>query len=144
MPILETIQEFITASRDPVVIEPGDDPIALAPDSFLLTARGATVTLECWNQTRNLVRRIRSIREQRRGRLELEVERFGSATGTLTLADLSDAANRGSGRRGARLKYRERFRRSLRRQFPDWRIVELTTEPDLHHSLSQLSAGVPA
>jgi hypothetical protein len=134
--ISDTVEQFIKVSREPVAIEPGDDPIALRPDSFVLTSRGATVTIECWNQARNLVRRIRSIREQRRGRLELEVERFGAATGTLTIADLGDPSNHDAGRRGSRLKYRERFRRSLRRQFPEWRIIELSTEPDLHHSLS--------
>ena len=36
----------------------------------------------------------------------------------------------------ARLKYRERFRMSLRRQYSGWKLVELSTEPDLHHSLS--------
>ncbi len=136
MSVIEIIEKFVKASRQPVVIEPGDDPIAVTPDSFVLTPRGATVTLECWNQTRNLVRRIRSVRQEKRGRLELEVERFGSTTGTLTLVDLSDPGNRNEGRRGSRLKYRERFRRSLRRQFPDWRIAELSTEPDLQHSLS--------
>jgi hypothetical protein len=134
--LIETIQKFVKSSREPVAIEPGDDPIALTPDSFMLTMRGASVTLECWNQTRNLVRRIRSIRQERRGRLELEVERFGASTGTLMLVDLNDPGNRDASRRGSRLKYRERFRRSLRRQFSDWRIVELTTEPDLQHSLS--------
>ncbi len=136
MSVIETIEKFVKTSRLPVMIEPGDDPIAIVPEAFSLTARGSTVTIECWNQTHNLVRHIRSIKEERRGRLELEVERFGASTGTLTLADLSDPGNRYAGRRGSRLKYRERFRRSLRRQFPGWRIAELTTEPDLQHSLS--------
>jgi len=119
-----------------VAIDPGEDPIELAPGSYVVTPRGEAAVIECWNESRNLVRRVRSIRAARRGRLELDFERFGGATGTLLLADLADAANREAGRRGNRMKYRERFRRSLRRQFPDWRIVELTTEPDLHHSLS--------
>lgn len=134
--IFEIIQAFLKASRQPVAIEPGDDPIELEQGSFVLTPRGAAVVIECWNQSRNLVRRIRSIREQRRGRLQLEIERFGGAAGTLLLADLADPANRDAGRRGSRLKYRERFRRSLRRQFPGWQIAELSAEPDLHHSLS--------
>src|SRR5262249_22996523 len=73
---------------------------------------------------------------ERRGKLELEIEHFGGKTGSLILIDLAHPANRDAGRRGARLKYRERFRRSLRRQFGEWRLAELSTEPDLHHSLS--------
>lgn len=134
--LLETIRRFIELSRDPVAIDPGDDPIPIRPDSFVLTDRGSSVTLECWSATRNLVRRVRSVKNERRGRLELEIERFPHAVGTLTLADLADPANRDTGRRGSRLKYRERFRRSLQRQFPHWRIAELSTDPDLHHTLS--------
>ena len=105
-------------------MDPGEDPMPIAAESFALKPRGEIVTLECWTQTKNLVRRVRGIQLERRGRLELEVERFGGIAGTLTLIDLADPSNRDADRLGARLKYRERFRRSLRRQFPDWRIVE--------------------
>ena len=117
-------------------MEPGEDPLAIAPDTFALNCRGDAVTLECWSQTRNLVRRVRGLHLERRGRLDLEVERFGARTGTIALVDLDHPANRDAGRRGTRLKYRERFRRSLRRQFPEWRLAELSTDPDLSHSLS--------
>jgi len=94
------------------------------------------VTIECWNDTKNLVRRIRGIRTERRGRLEIEIERFGALAGTLTLLDLADPSNRDADRRGARLKYRERFRSSLQRQFAGYRLAELSTEQDLQHTLS--------
>ena len=117
-------------------MEPGDDPIPLASDTFALTERGASVTIECWSVARNLSRRVSGVRLERPGRLELEVEHFGGRTGALTLVDLDRTSNRDAHRRGARLKYRERFRQSLHRQFPDWRVAELSTEADLHHSLS--------
>jgi hypothetical protein len=133
------IQQFLNKSRQPVILEPGCDPIALAEGNFQLTCRGdavtgEAVTLEAWNESHNLVRRIRAIVAEHRGRLELEVACFGGRSGFLTLLDLAHPANRETGRHGARLKYRERFRRSLLRQFSDWRLVELSTEPDLHHS----------
>jgi len=130
------IERFVQASRQPVLFEPGDDPLAVTSTNFSLTARGSIVTIECWNDTKNLVRRVRGIRSERRGRLEIEIERFGALAGTLTLIDLADPSNREADRRGARLKYRERFRRSLQRQFSGYRIVELSTEQDLQHSLS--------
>jgi hypothetical protein len=83
-----------------------------------------------------LVRRIRAIGKVRRGFLELEVERFGGLTGSLLLIDLAQASNAPTARYGARLKYREQFRMSLRRQYSGWKLAELSTEPDLHHSLS--------
>lgn len=118
------------------MFEPGDDPLPAGPANFSLTVRGNIVTIECWNDTKNLVRRVRGIRSERRGRLEIEIERFGALAGTLTLLDLADPSNREADRRGARLKYRERFRRSLQRQFTGYRVAELSTEQDLQHSLS--------
>ena len=134
--ISEAIHRFLESSRQPLLMEAGDDPLIIGPECFAVSARGETVIIECWSATRNLVRRVRAIHLERRGRLELEVERFGNLAGTVALVDLAEPSNRDAGRRGARLKYRERFRRSLRRQFPGWRIAEISTEPDLHHSLS--------
>ncbi|MEQ1885048.1 MAG: hypothetical protein ABL967_08300 [Bryobacteraceae bacterium] len=130
------IERFLKSASKPVLIEPGDDPLPIAADSFALTSRGSALTIECWSETRNLVRRVVRIKLEKHGRLELEVERFGGRTGQLTLIDLDRASNQEAARRGARLKYRERFRQSLHRQFPDWRIVEVSTEPDLEHTLS--------
>jgi hypothetical protein len=132
----DAVEQFLASSRQPVLIEAGEDPLPVTRETFAINARGGFVVIECWNATRNLVRRVRGIAAARRGMLELEIERFGSRTGKLALIDLADPSNRDAGRRGARLKYRERFRRSLRRQFPDWRIAELSVEADLHHSLS--------
>lgn len=130
------MERFVQKSRQPVLFEAGDDPLAVTAETFSLTARGSIVTVECWNNTKNLVRRIRGIRSERRGRLEVEIERFGGLAGTLTFLDLADPSNRDADRRGARLKYRERFRSSLQRQFSGYRIAELSTEQDLHHTLS--------
>ncbi len=135
-PVRLAIERFLATAKRPVLIEPGDDPLAVTSNTFNLSERGGTLTLECWNDTRNLVRRVVDVRLERAGRLELHVERFGGRAGGLTLVDLDRAAHRDAARRGTRLKYRERFRRSLHRQFPDWRIAELSTEQDLQHSLS--------
>lgn len=130
------IQRFLKSSRLPVLLEAGDDPLPVTPENFSLTAHGSFLTIHCWSETRNLVRRVRGIHGERRGRLELDIERFGALTGTLTLLDLAEPSNRDADRRGARLKYRERFRSSLQRQFPGYRIAELSTEQDLQHTLS--------
>ncbi len=130
------IERFLASAQQPVLLEPGDDPLPVSPTNFSVTARGNIVTVECWSNTKNLVRRIRGIRNERRGRLELEIERFGALAGTLTLLDLAEPSNRDADRRGSRLKYRERFRSSLQRQFTGYRIAELSTEQDLHNTLS--------
>jgi hypothetical protein len=130
------IERFLKASKKPVLIEPGEDPFALASDTFKVSQRASSVTIECWDEKRTLVRRVASVRLERPGRLELHVEHFGGRAGALTLIDLDRETHRDAARKGARLKYRERFRQSLHRQFPDWRVVELSTEQDLHNSFS--------
>jgi hypothetical protein len=130
------IERFLNSSRKPALIEPGDDPLPLTRGRYAITERSSFVSIECWDETRNLVRRVTGVRLERPGRLELDVEHFGGRQGRATLVDLDSSRHREAALRGTRLKFRERFRQSLHRQFPDWRIVELSTEPDLHNTLS--------
>jgi hypothetical protein len=131
-----SIREFLASSEEPVLIEPGADPVQLAEHNFIVELRGGRLTLQAWDESQNIVRRVAGIANSRPGRLELAVERFGKRTGTLLLMDRRAARNHDGDRRASRLTYRESFRRALKRQFPDWRLSDLTTEPDLHHSLS--------
>jgi hypothetical protein len=94
------------------------------------------LTLQAWNKDRNVVRKVTGVSEERAGRLDLLVERFGKRTGTLQLLDLARPQTQAASKRGARLHYRETFGRSLSRQFPGWTISDLSTEQDLQHSLS--------
>ena len=130
------IERFLKASTKPVLIDPGEDPLPIATGMFAVTERPSSVTIECWDEKRNLSRRVTSVKLEKPGRLDLEVEHFGGRTGVLTLVDLNRTTPAIAARKGARLKYRERFRQSLHRQFPGWRVAELSTEQDLHHSLS--------
>jgi hypothetical protein len=134
--IAAAIERFLAQAKEPLVLEPGEDPIPIRRETFQVGSRAGWVTLECWTATQNLVRRLRGVREERRGRLELETEHFGGRKGSLLLFDAAHPANRGAERHGGRLKYREQFRLALRRQFPDWKIAALSTEADLEHSLS--------
>jgi hypothetical protein len=68
--------------------------------------------------------------------MELATERFGKRAGSMLLMDRRVAGNADGALRAARLGFREHFRRALRRQFPDWRVAEVSTERDLEHSLS--------
>jgi hypothetical protein len=66
----------------------------------------------------------------------LRIERFAKRSGTLALVDLARPAGQTAALHSDRLEFREQFRRFLRRQFPLYKVAELTTEPDLEHSLS--------
>ncbi|MGH9666517.1 MAG: hypothetical protein ACRD9L_18985, partial [Bryobacteraceae bacterium] len=90
---LLAIERFLKASRQPVLFEPGEESVALNAGSYALTVRGGALTLEAWSDKRNLVRRVTGVRQERRGRLELTVERFGKRSGTLLLVDAAAPRN---------------------------------------------------
>jgi hypothetical protein len=128
------IERFLAAANDAQFLEPGEDPVPIRDGQHALETRSGYLTLEVWTETRNYARRITGIAAESRGRLDLPIERFAKRPGVISLVDASAAAE--LTKRTARLTYREVFRRSLLRQFPGWRIAELTTEADLEHSLS--------
>src|SRR5260370_15284854 len=124
---------------------PAHNPIRRAPQkgwrpvkggNFPIGPGGARLTIQAWSDTRNLSRRITSLGEQRRGRLELVVEHFARSVGRMFLIDMAQPDSRETSRRGGRLVFRERFRRFLTRQFPAWKLAEISAEQDLQHSLS--------
>jgi len=134
--IRETIERFLAASLEPVLSEPGEELIRISADNFALEGCPGSLRLQAWSERRNLVRRVTGIAQHSRGKLVLSTERFGKRPGTLALVDLGRPAGQDATLRSERLEFREQFRRFLRRQFPLFRIAELSTEADLEHSLS--------
>ncbi len=134
--VAEIVGRFLAGCADPALLEPGEEPLAIAIDNFEITPRKGGFQLQAWDQRRNIVRRVEAIHSQAHGRLALRVERFPRRTEVLSLVDRAVASNQGLDLRGIRLEFRERFRRFLRREFSAWRIAELTTETDFEHSLS--------
>jgi hypothetical protein len=134
--IQQAIERFLETSQDPVISEPGEECLAIGPENFVLEVRGACAQLQAWDQKRNLVRRVTAIERTLRGKLVLRVARFGKLSGTLELIDRRHASADSLPLRTARLGFREQFRLFLLRQFPAYKLAELTTEADLEHSLS--------
>ena len=132
----QAIETFVATAAEPAVLEPGEPMILLRKDHYALAQRGQRLTLEAWDDERNLVRRVVRIERQTRGRMTLAVEKFARREGTLDLIDRARAANFELQRKSARSIFRERMRLFLAREFAGWKIVELTCEADLEHSLS--------
>lgn len=133
--IFEATQAFLRASSRPVLVEPGEEPLPLAPDNHRLDLAQGRLLFEAWDRRRLIVRRLVGLRARSRGRLELVVERFGKRQGVMLLYD-ELRAGWSEPRRGRRLVFRERFRLSLRRSFPGWRLADLSADADLEKSLS--------
>src|SRR5258708_34679632 len=127
------IERFIASCREPVLCEPGEESVAISTDNFVLESRNEILTLQAWDDRRNLARRVTGIEQETRGRLVLRIERFGKRTGTLSLIDLRAVKNQNVSLRSGRLEFRELFRRFLRRQFPASKIAEPITVPVLEH-----------
>jgi len=134
--IREKIERFLEGCPHPVLSEPGEESLAITADNLLLESRDGSLRLQAWDEHRNLVRRITGIEQESKGKLVLRIEKFGKRPGTLSLLDPARAARENVPLRSARLEFRELFRRFLRRQYPKHKLVELTTEADLEHSLS--------
>jgi hypothetical protein len=132
----EAIQRFLAASRTPVLIEPGEDQFPLQAGSFDVSLDSGRLTIQVWDDRRNLVRKVTRVLSEQPGKLELEIARFGKKLGTLQLLDLDRPKTQIAVQKSHRLTWREQFRRHLSREFPGWRIVEISAEADLHHSLS--------
>lgn len=129
------IVRFLERGQEPVLLEPGEEEFSLRPGNYELEWRNGRLTIQVWDERRNLARRIVGVGEERAGRLELAIERFGKQPGSISLLD-GARTRPDAERRGARLVFREQFRRSLSRQFPEWKIAELSTEANLEESLS--------
>ena len=130
------VESFLKASKQPALLEPGEDMIPITGRNFEMHTRDSHLTLQAWDEHRNLVRRVAEIHEETRGRMELVVERFAGKRGALFLLDLARPASAEWSRRGTRLVFRERFRNFLSREFPAWKVTELSTAADLEHTLS--------
>ena len=132
----ELIAVFLSNAKEPVALEVGQDPIPLVSGSYVLDFTAGRLYLEAWTQDRTLSRRITGVVESKQNRLQLSIEKFGKREGLIELIDIAAPRSVNVTRKASRQTYREQFRRSLLRQFPGWRVVELSTEPDLEHSLS--------
>jgi len=128
-----TLEEFFRAGE----VEVYEDSRllgAMTGTQFELILRAGHVVLHLWSEESNLVRRIVRVAEQEQDRLVLEVQKFGR--GRPGKIELVRAAARRPARRLGREKFRAQFAQMLAEQFPDERVVSLTTAPDLEHSFS--------
>jgi hypothetical protein len=137
--IEQIIRRFLATCRQPVLLEPGEEPIPIDPDRWSIEPRADSCVLHAWSEAGNLVRRVTAIVGETRGKLDLRARRFGGTEATLALLDAARKAG-SLQRQAGPAQSRELLRRMLAREFSDWTIEHLTTSPDLEHSLSGLYA----
>jgi hypothetical protein len=129
------VEQFVAAAAQPALLDPSEEPLHLIPEQWSIGEWNNRLVLQAWNSERNLVRKVLGVKKQTRGRLCLISERFPKLEAELQIVDLAAPLGVELERRGTRVAFRERLRLILLREFPDWRIGELTTEINLEHSL---------
>ncbi len=130
------VERFIAAAAQPAVLDPGEEPLALTGNNWEISEWNGRLTLQAWDTRRNLVRKIVSLKDQRRDHISLVTERFPRTVGELRIADLAAPSGVEVRRKSTRVAFRDRFRLMLAREFPDWRTADVSSDPNLEQSLS--------
>lgn len=134
--VASRLEAFLLAAEQPAILHPGDTPIPLRAECYAITVQPGAVRIEAWDESRTLTRKVVAVEAESRGRLILRFEQFGGGTGLLEIVDLAAPRAAPALLSARRHLLRERLRRWLGRQFPGWRIEELTDGADLENSLS--------
>src|SRR5215472_3820572 len=132
----QILATFIPGAAQPALLDPGEEPLRLIPDHWEISEWNGRIAFQAWDDRRNLVCRIAGVKDQRRGRLALFTERFPKTQGEIQIADLAAPEGMEIEKRATRAAFRERFRFMLAREFSEWKLEDLSSEPDLEHSLS--------
>lgn len=132
----DAVQRFVAGAGQPAVLDPGEEPLRLIEDHWGISEWNGRLVLQAWDERRNLSRKIVGLREQARDRLSLITERFPKAEGELKIADLASPHGVELERRASKSAFRDRFSLMLRREFAEWRLEEVSAEPNLEQSLS--------
>ncbi len=130
------VERFVAGAGLPALLHPGEEPLRLVSEQWSLAEWNGRVVLQAWDSSRNLSCKITGVKDERHDRLSLFTERFPKTQGELQIADLAAPEGHELERRSSRTAFRERFRFMLVREFPEWRVEEVSADPNLEASLS--------
>jgi hypothetical protein len=132
------VETFLSRCRRPAALEYGENPLPLTPGCYALEIRSGRLSIEIWDETRSVSRRLMALERAATGVLDCSVQKFGGKPGRLTFLDLDRPQTAHRSLRGARQNFAEQFRRMLLRQFPGWEIPVLSSAQDLRRSFSSV------
>jgi hypothetical protein len=137
--LTRTLEEFLAASRDAVVLENGALIFDLQAARYSLSGDHGKCLLHLWSAERNLVRRVLDA-EQKANVLRLSVQRMGQARPSRLEICLRRDARAPAARKAARSAYQQVLERILTRHDPDSRLGRLTSAMDLERSFGPVYA----
>jgi hypothetical protein len=136
--LLERIESFLQRCQRPAALEYGDSLLALLPGFYALEIRSGRLSIEIWDETRTVSRRILGIERAATGVLDCTAQKFGGSSVRFSFLDLDRPQSAHRKSCGVRQNFAEQFRRMLSRQFPGWEIASLSSSLDLRHSFSSV------
>jgi len=134
-----TVEDFLTSSRDAVIIEDGAVVFDLAQSTYSISGEWNKCLLHLWSEERNFVRRVLEA-EVKNEILRLAVQRLGQAKPT-KLEIYSERDRRTpTAKRAARVAYQQVLQRVLPRRFPGFTVDRLSSSMDLERSFGPVYA----
>jgi hypothetical protein len=137
--LTRTVQDFLSESAGAVVLENGAVAFDLAQSKYSISGEYNRCLLHLWSPERNAVRRVLEA-EVKNGTLRLAVQRLGQARPSKLEICRERDRRTPSARRAARGAYEQKLRRTLERNFPEFKIVKLTSGVDLEKSFGPIYA----
>lgn len=129
--ILEALESFLQAAKDPVLVEDGRPALRIARERLRIEASPAGVLLESWGPEGALVRRLTAVASISRTKIEFKARRFAQSDIRLSIIDSAAASASPYGRSSEAF-----LQRLLAREFPRSRVSRLSGRLDLQHNLS--------
>lgn len=117
------------------VMKEEGEMMPLEPGRFSVEAQHGKVLLQVWNDDRSVVRRILDVKRESNSEMVLAYQRFGAGEGRVRLLR-SEKRDPELQREVTRGQFAARLRKLLSREFPGWRVEQLSSERDLERSLS--------
>ncbi len=137
--LTRTVQDFLSESAGAVVLENGAVAFDLAQSKYSISGEYNRCLLHLWSAERNSVRRVLEA-EVKNGTLRLAVQRLGQARPSRLEICRERDRRSPTARRLARSAYEQVFRRTLDRNFPDFKVLKLTSGVDLEKSFGPVYA----
>jgi hypothetical protein len=133
------LEDLLAGAAGAVVLEQGVPLFELASARYSISDQHGKTLLHLWSTERNLVRRV--LEAERKGdELKLTVLRFGQARpATLEICRTRDRRS-ASAKRTCRSRYQQLLQRVVAREFPAWKLVQLSSAMDLERSFSPVYA----
>ncbi len=131
--LTRTVQEFLSEAAGAVVLENGAVAFDLAQSKYSISGEYNRCLLHLWSAERNAVRRVLDA-EIKNGTLRLAVQRLGQARPSKLEICRERDRRTPSARRAARASYEQKLRRTLERNFSEFKVTRLTGGVDLEKS----------